>query len=64
MLRYRATLRDADDDKDRQAEASGGGATAAQGGWFSDAMLSGLVKYDAAVKQAKPAPGPSVDLSN
>ena len=64
MLRYRAALRDADEDKDRQAEPPMAGATAAEGGWFSDAMLSGLGKYDAAVKQAKPAPRPSVDLSN
>ena len=64
MLRYRAALRDADEDRDRKENSPAAGATAAQGGWFSDAMLSGLAKYDAAVKQAKPAPGPSVDLSN
>jgi hypothetical protein len=64
MLRYRAALRDPDDDKDRRSESPAAGATAAQGGWFTDAMLSGLGKYDAAVSQAKQAPGPSVDLSN
>ena len=64
MLRYRAALRDADEDKDRKADPPMAGATTAEGGWFSDAMLSGLGKYDAAVKQAKPAPRPSVDLSN
>jgi hypothetical protein len=63
-LRYRAALRDADDDEDRKSRAPAAGATAAQGGWFTDAMLSGLVKYDAAVQQAKPTPGHAVDLSN
>ena len=63
-LRYRAALRVADDDKDRESKAPVAGATAAQGGWFTDAMLSGLVKYDAAVQQTKPTPGHAVDLSN
>ena len=64
MLRYLAALRDPDDDKDRKATPPAAGATAAQGGWFSDAMLSGLVKYDAAIQQTKPTPGHAVDLSN
>ncbi len=67
MLRYRAAPREDDDDKDRKSEsqaAGAAGATAAQGGWFTDAMLSGLGKYDAAVTQGRPTPGPSVDLSN
>ena len=49
---------------DRKATAPAAGATAAQGGWFSDAMLSGLGKYDAAIQQTKPTPGHAVDLSN
>ena len=64
MLRYRAALREDSKDKDRNADAPVAGATAAEGGWFSDAMLSGLVKYDADVQHAKPKPGSSVDLSN
>jgi hypothetical protein len=68
LLRYRAALRDAnhdkDEDKERAAAPPAAGATATDGGWFSDAMLSGLGKYEAAVKQARPAPGISVDLRN
>ena len=64
MLRYRAALRDQDDDKGRRPESPAAGSGAVQGGWFTDAMLSGLGKYDAAVSQAKQAPGSSVDLRN
>ncbi|MDP6786620.1 MAG: hypothetical protein QGI13_05765 [Rhodospirillales bacterium] len=64
MLRYRAALRDPDDDKDRKPETPAPGASAAQGGWFTDAMLSGLVKYDAAARQSGSVPGSAVDLSN
>ena len=63
-LRYRAALHDTDADKDRKSKGPVAGATATQGGWFTDTMLSGLVKYKAAVQQAKPTPGHAVDLSN
>jgi hypothetical protein len=63
-LRYQAALRDTDADKDRKSKGPVAGATATQGGWFTDTMLSGLVKYEAAVQQAKPTPGHAVDLSN
>ena len=60
--RYRSALRERDPEGRREAEEPPPGALAADGGWFTEAMLSALSKYEGGRKLAQPQRAHAVDL--